>query len=71
MKKETIAASAAAQKTTMSCPSFEMVKQEIERIMREQNLTLRGAIALAKRDHRFRDLAERLGFGAIEKGVAR
>ena len=71
MEKQKIAASAAAQKTTMSCPSFEMVKQEIERIMREQNLTLRGAIALAKRDHRFRDLAERLGFGAIEKGVAR
>ena len=71
MGKQIIAATAAAQKTKISCPSFEMVKQEIERIMREQNLTLRGAIAFAKRDHRFRDLAERLGFGAIEKGVAR
>jgi len=65
------AASAAAQKTTMSCPSFETVKQEIERIMREQHLTLRGALTLVKRDHRFRDLAERLGFGASESGVAR
>ena len=70
MEKQKIAASAAAQKTTMSCPSFEMVKQEIERIMREQNLTLRRAIALAKRDHRFRELAERLGFGANESEVA-
>ena len=64
------AASAAAQKTELTCPSFEMVKQEIERIMREQNLTLRRAIALAKRDHRFHDLAERLGFGASESEVA-
>ena len=63
------AASAAAQATKMSCPSFETVKHEIERIMREQNLTLRGAIALAKRDHRFRGLAERLGFGANESEV--
>ena len=70
MKKETIAASAAAQKTTMSCPSFEMVKQEIERIMRDQHLTFRGAIALAKRDHRFRELAEQLGFGACGREVA-
>ena len=70
MEKQIIAASAAAQKTTMSCPSFEMVKQEIERIMREQNLTLRRAIALAKRDHRFRELAERLGFDANESEVA-
>ena len=65
------AASAAAQATKMSCPSFEAVRQEVERIMREEHLTLRGAIALAKRDHRFRDLAERLGFGASESGVAR
>ena len=64
------AASAAAQATKMSCPSFETVKQEIERIMREQNLTLRRAIALAKRGHRFRELAERLGFGANESEVA-
>ena len=70
MKKETIAANAAEQKTKISCLSFEMVKQEIERIMREEHLTLRGAIALAKRDHRFRDLAERLGFGASESEVA-
>ena len=65
------AVKAAAQKTKVSCPSFETVKQEIERIMREQHLTLRGAIAFAKRDHRFRDLAERLGFGACESEVAR
>ena len=70
MKKETIAASAAAQKTELTCPSFETVKHEIERIMRDQHLTLRGAIALAKRDHRFRDLAERLGFGACGREVA-
>ena len=63
------AASAAAQKTTMSCPSFETVKQEIECIMRDQHLTLRGAIAFAKRDHRFRELAERLGFEACGKEV--
>jgi len=63
------AASAAAQATKMSCPSFETVKHEIERIMREQNLTLRRAIALAKRDHRFRELAEQLGFGANESEV--
>ena len=69
MKKETIAASAAVQKTELTCPSFETVKHEIERIMRDQHLTLRGAIALAKRDHRFRDLAERLGFGANESEV--
>lgn len=70
MKKETIAASAATQKTTMSCPSFETVKHEIERIMRDQHLTFRGAIALAKRDHRFRELAEQLGFGACGREVA-
>ena len=70
MKKETIAASAAAQKTELTCPSFEAVRQEVERIMREQHLTLRGAIALAKRDHRFRELAEQLGFGANESEVA-
>lgn len=64
------AATAAAQKRKVSCPSFGMVKQEIERIMREQHLTFRRAIAIAKRDHRFRDLAMRLGFGASEKGVA-
>ena len=64
------AASAAAQATKMSCPSFETVKHEIERIMRYQHLTLRGAIALAKRGHRFRELAERLGFGANESEVA-
>ena len=71
MQTQKIAANAAEHKAKISCPSFEMVKQEIERIMREQNLTLRRAIALAKRDHRFRDLAERLGFGASESGVAR
>ncbi len=64
------AVKAAAQKTKVSCPSFETVKQEVERIMREQHLTLRGAIAFAKRHHRFRDLAERLGFGASERGMA-
>ena len=64
------AVKAAAQKTKVSCPSFETVKQEIGRIMRKRHLTLRGAIAFAKRHHRFRDLAERLGFGAREKGVA-
>ena len=70
MKTQKIVATAAEQKTKMSCLSFEMVKQEIERIMRDQHLTLRGAIALAKRDHRFRELAERLGFGANESEVA-
>ncbi len=60
------AVKSAAHGTKVSCPSFETVKQEIERIMREQHLTLRGAIAFAKRDHRFRDLAERLGFGESE-----
>ena len=64
------AANAAAQKTKISCPSFETVKQEIERIMRDQHLTFRGAIALVKRDHRFHDLAERLGFGTSESDVA-
>ena len=64
------AASAAAQATKMSCPSFETVKHEIERIMRDQHLTFRGAIAFAKRGHRFRELAERLGFGANESEVA-
>ena len=70
MEKETIAVNAAAHKTKISCPSYEAVKQEIERIMRKRHLTLRGAIALAKRDHRFRELAERLGFGASERGMA-
>ena len=70
MRTQKIAANAAAQKTKMSCPSFEAVRQEVERIMREEHLSLRRTIALAKRDHRFRDLAERLGFGASEKGVA-
>ena len=60
------AANAAAQKTKISCPSFETVKQEIECIMRDQHLTLRGAIAFAKRDHRVRDFAEQLGFGENE-----
>ena len=64
------AASATAQATKMSCPSFEVVRQEVERIMREEHLTLRGAIALAKRDHRFRELAEQLGFGACGREVA-
>ena len=67
MKKLMVhAANAAAQKTKISCPSFETVKQEIECIMRDQHLTLRGAIAFAKRDHRFRDFAEQLGFGENE-----
>ena len=70
MKKLMVhAVTSAVHKTKVSCPSFEMVKQEIERIMREQNLTLRRAIALAKRDHRYHDLAERLGFGANESEV--
>ena len=62
-------ANAAEQKTKISCLSFEMVKQEIERIMHEQHLTLRGALLLVRRDHRFRELAERLGFGACGKEV--
>jgi len=70
MKKQTIAANAASQKTKMSCPSFEAVRQEVESIMREQHLTLRGALLLVRRDHRFRELAERLGFGANESEVA-
>ena len=49
MGKQIIAATAAAQKTKISCPSFETAKQEIERIMRDQHLTFRGAIAFAKR----------------------
>lgn len=65
------AASAAAQKTELTCPSFEMVKQEIERIMSDRHLTFRGALALVKREHRFRDLAGQLGFGASESEVAR
>ena len=71
MQTQKIAANAAEHKAKISCPSFEAVRQEVERIMRDQHLTFRGAIALAKRDHRFRELAEQLGFGAIEKGVAR
>ena len=71
MQIQKIAANAAEQKTKISCPSFEAVRQEVERIMREQHLTLRGAIAVAKRSHRFRDLAERLGFGATESEVVR
>ena len=70
MQIQKIAASAAAQKTKVSCPSFEAVRQEVERIMRDQHLTLRGAIAVAKRSHRFRDLAEQLGFGACGREVA-
>ncbi len=71
MQAQKIAANAVTHQTKISCTSFETVKQEVERIMREQHLTLRGALALVKREHRFRDLAERLGFGATEKGVAR
>ena len=63
-------ATTGARKTKISCPSFAAVKQEVKRIMRDQHLTFRGAIALAKRDHRFRELAERLGFGANESEVA-
>lgn len=69
MQTREIAANAAARKTEISCPSIEAVRQEVERIMRDQHLTFRGAIALAKRDHRFRELAERLGFGACGKEV--
>ena len=64
------AVTSAVHKTKISCPSFETVRQEVRRIMREQHLTLRGAIAMVKREHRFRDLAIRLGFGASERGVA-
>ena len=60
------AATTAEQEVKISCPSFDAVKQEVERIMREQQLTFRGALMLVKRDHRFRDLAECLGFGASE-----
>ena len=71
MKKLMVhAVTSAVHKTKISCPSFETVKQEIERIMRDQHLTFRGAIALVKRDHRFHDLAERLGFGTSESEVA-
>lgn len=70
MKKQIIVANATVQKTELTCPSFETVKQEIERIMREQHLTLRGALLLVRRDHRFRELAERLGFGACGREVA-
>ena len=65
------AANAVARKTKISCPSFETVKEEIERIMRKRHLTFRGAIAFAKRGHRFLDLAERLGFDTCESEVAR
>lgn len=68
MKNQTIAAKSAVQKTKISCPSFEAAKQEIERTMREQHLTFRGALALVKRNHRFRGLAEQLGFGESEVG---
>ena len=70
MKKQTIVATAAEQKTKISCLSFETVKQEIRRIMLDQHLTFRGALALVKREHRFRDLAERLGFGACGREMA-
>lgn len=70
MGKQIIAATAAAQKTKISCPSFGAVRQEVERIMRDQHLTFRGAIAFAKRGHRFRELAEQLGFGACGREVA-
>ena len=71
MKKFMVhAVTSAVYKTKISCPSFGAVRQEVERIMRDQHLTLRGAIALAKRDHRFRELAEQLGFGANESEVA-
>ena len=70
MQTQKIAANAGKQKTKMTCPSFETVRQEIKRIMRDQHLTFRGAIAFAKRDHRFRDLAERLGFDTSESEVA-
>jgi hypothetical protein len=70
MQTQKIAANAAEHKAKISCPSFETVKQEVERIMRDQHLGFRGAIALARRDHRFRDLAERLGFGACGREVA-
>ena len=70
MQTQKIAANAVTHQTKVSCPSFETVKHEIERIMRDQHLTFRGAIALAKRDHRFRELAEQLGFGACGREVA-
>ena len=64
------AVTSAVHKTKISCPSFAAVRQEVESIMREQHLTLRGALLLVRRDHRFRELAERLGFVASEKEVA-
>ena len=70
MQTQKIAGNAAEHKAKISCPSFETVKHEIERIMRDQHLTFRGAIALAKRDHRFRELTEQLGFGACGREVA-
>lgn len=70
MKTQKIAGNAAEHKAKISCPSFEAVRQEVESIMREQHLTLRGALLLVRRDHRFRELTERLGFGTNESEVA-
>ena len=39
MQTQKIAANAGKQKTKMTCPSFETVRQEIKRIMRDQHLT--------------------------------
>ena len=56
------AATAANCRVQISGPSFEMVRCYVERIMREQHLSLRRALAVVKRDRNIRNIAERLGF---------
>ena len=63
-------ATAAISRTQISCPSFEMVRRNVERVMREQHLSFRRALEVVKRDRNIRDLVERLGFGASESEVA-
>ena len=64
------AATAANCRVQISCPSFEMVRCSVERIMREQHLPFRRALEVVKRDRNIRDLAERLGFGCTNGEVA-
>ncbi len=64
------AATAAICRTQISCPSFEMVRCDVERVMQEQRLSFRSALEVVKRDRNIRDLAIRLGFDSSESEVA-
>ena len=64
------AVTAANCRVQISCPSFEMVRCSVERIMREQHLPFRRALEVVKRDRNIHNLAERLGFGYANGEVA-